>query len=239
MNPDDVVLVALVNRLRDFELAASEHWYRIPARHAPKFFSGAQYLAFYFASAFRDMKWSISEYAPVRGHELVRRRDLLPEEPDHPHADELYYKMQIGTLMRREPPIPSKRGRRILFLWTTWEKFCAATEINDLFHKGPGQDRLWDALKQSKLDVERDMIVREGHSRYRIDFLIFCPKGQVAISIGNGTGSVRSRKDFRPLAFSDDELENHFEETLGRIKLQVRELSGKYLTNRSKSEHPD
>src|SRR6476646_6432969 len=79
MNPDDVVLVALMNTPRDLELATQEHWYRIPAKHAPKFFSGADYLAFYLPSAFRERKWTIDTYATVRGHELVRRVDLIPE----------------------------------------------------------------------------------------------------------------------------------------------------------------
>src|SRR5262245_24779827 len=134
MNADDVVLVALVNNTHDWELIQRERWYRIPTKHAPKQFSGAQYLAFYFGRAFGERKWSIAEYAEVRGHELARRRDLLPDESDHPRADELYYKLQLGSLQAREPPIVSKRGRRVLFLWTTWEKFSTAHEFNDLFH---------------------------------------------------------------------------------------------------------
>ena len=117
MNPDDVVLVALVNNPRDLELVERERWYRIPVRYAPKYFDGAQYLALYLARAFGDRKWAIDEYAPVRGHELVRRRDLIPDEPDHPRADELYYKLELGPVLKREPPIVSKRGRRVLFLW--------------------------------------------------------------------------------------------------------------------------
>jgi hypothetical protein len=225
MNPDDVVLVALVNNPRDFELAAREHWYRIPARHAPKFFSGAQYLAFYFARAFGELKWSICDYAAVRGHELVRRRDLLPEEPYHKRADELYYKLQIGELVKREPPISSKRGRRILFLWTTWQKFCSADEINDLFQKGPAHDKLWDALKESNLDVDREMIVREGHSRYRVDFLIFCPRGRVAVMIDCALPRRHSTKNFRAVTVAAADLQDHFERVLEQIKRQAQELS--------------
>ena len=31
---------------------------------------------------------------------MVRRRDLLPDEPDHPRADQAYYKLQLGPLER-------------------------------------------------------------------------------------------------------------------------------------------
>jgi hypothetical protein len=224
MNPDDVVLVALMNSPRDFEIVTREHWYRIPARSAPKFFSGAQYLAFYFTRAFGDKKWSISDYAPVRGHELARRRDLLPNEPDHPRADEPYYKLQLGSLDKREPPIVSKRGRRVLFVWTTWGKFSTAREFNDLFGKSPMEDKLWEALKQDNVDAEREMIVREGRSRYRADFLIICPRGQLAVNIGPPPAS----KNLRALSFSEEELTDHFERALNQIRRQVRELSENY-----------
>lgn len=227
MNPDDVVLVALLNNQRDYELIASEHWYRIPTRHAPKHFSGAQYLAFYFARAFGEKKWTISEYASVRGHELARRRDLLPGEFNHPRADEIYYKLQLGALEKREPPIVSKRGRRMLFLWTTWERFTSAREFNDLFHKGPAQDKLWDALKASNLDTEREMIVREGRARYRVDFLIYCPRGRVAVTLGDKS-ALHSGKALRAVTILESDLENHFERALAQIKHQVRELSGSY-----------
>jgi hypothetical protein len=228
MNPDDVVLVVLLNNLHDWDLVAQEHWYRIPVRHAPRFFSGAQYLAFYLARAFGDRKWTIPEYASVRGHELVRRRDLLPEEAEHPRADEFYYKLQLGPTIPRDPPIVSKRGRRILFLWTTWEKFSTAQELNDLFHKGPAQDKLWEALKECSLDAERELIVREGHSRYRVDFMIYCPRGRLAVTIG-GKRPARASRNFRAVTIPEEELENHFERALEVIKSQARELGGYYL----------
>ena len=84
MDADDVVLVALVNHPHDLDIVRTEHWYRIPAKHAPTHFTQARYIGFYLTKAFGDCKWSIGEYAPIRGHELVRRRDLFPDEGDHP-----------------------------------------------------------------------------------------------------------------------------------------------------------
>ncbi len=223
MNPDDTVLIALVNHPRDWELIRHEHWYRMPTRHAPRYFASAQYLAFYFARSFGESKWTIPHYATVRGHELVRRRDLLPAEPNHPRADELYYQLQLGPLQRREPPIVSKRGRRLLFLWTTWEKFARAQEINDLFHKGPAQDQLWEALKENNLDAEREMLVREGRSRYRVDFLIYCSQGTLAVMIGERR-VLPAGHAFRRVVIAEEDLENHFQPALERIKSQAREL---------------
>ena len=123
MDADDVVLIALVNRPRDLEIVRTEHWYRIPAKHAPKHLSAAQYVAFYRTRAFDVEKWSIREYARVRGHELVRRDDLFPEEHDHPRSGEAYYKMQLGPLIALARPIVSRTSRRLLFIWTTGDRF--------------------------------------------------------------------------------------------------------------------
>ena len=91
-------------------------------------------------------------YARRLGHELVTRCDLLPDEADHPRAEEPYYKLQLGPLQKREPPVVSQRWRRITLIHTTWDRFQAAEEINDLFVKG-GEfvDRLYHALRDSGL----------------------------------------------------------------------------------------
>lgn len=225
MNPDDVVLVALVNSERDLELAVRQHWYRIRQRHAPRHFSGAQYLAFYLGSAFGESKWSIREYAQVRGHELALRRDLLPAEVDHPRANEIYYKLQLGEVMPRMRPIVSNRGRRLLFLWTTWAKFSEARQFNDLFHKGAAHDKLWHGIQQCGLDAERELIVREGRSRYRVDFMIYCTHGRLAVMIDGTSRSMKNKPKLEMLSISGADLEDRFEGTLRKIERRARELN--------------
>lgn len=224
MNPDDVVLVALVNNPRDLEIVERERWYRIPVRHAPRYFDGAQYLALYLSRAFGERKWAISEYAQVRGHELLRRRDLLPAEQDHPRAEELYYKLQLGPMLRREPPIESRRGRRVLFLWTDWQRFSTAREFNDLFVGTAAVEQLWEALKESGLDAEREMPVREGRSRYRVDFLIYLPHGRLGVRIGDPDTLERRWQRFRGLTFRQEELEAHLGRAVDRIRKAAREM---------------
>lgn len=226
MNPDDIVLVALLNTPRDYEIVARERWYRIPAHKAPKYFSNAQYVAFYLPRAFGERKWTIDTYASVRGYELVRRRDLLPAESDHPRADEPYLKLQLGPLQKREPPIRSKRGRRILFVWTTWEKFTNAVELNDLFVRTPAHEKLWTALQADQLDVEREMIVREGRSRYRVDFLIYLPTGQLAVTLGAATQPPRRTESGYHLDLAEEEVENHLPHAMQQIRHLARELEG-------------
>ena len=115
---NSLILVVLLNKPRDFEIARLLGWYRIPLRSAPKVI-GVDFLAFYQTAAFENEKWRISYIAPVRGHELTTRQELLRDEPDHPRAQQEYYKIQIGPLQRLPEPILAGEGRRITFLYTT------------------------------------------------------------------------------------------------------------------------
>jgi hypothetical protein len=228
MNADDVVLVALIKSPRDLEIAIAEHWYRIPAKHAPKFFSGAQYLAFYLPGAFGVRKWSIDTFATVRGHELARRSDLIPGEANHPGANELYYKLQLGEMERREPPIISRRGRRVLFLWTNCEKFSTAREWNDLYLRSPAHDKLYNVLRDADLEVERETFIREGHSRYRVDFLVYLPNGQIAISVGDKAAQEVIGKQSVAFTVTAIEIEEHIERVRRMVRRAARELKQPY-----------
>jgi len=148
MYPEDRVLVAYMPSPEDFVFARRDGWYRIPQRHAPKGLH-AEYLAFYFGRRFGREKWAIHYYARRLGHELVTRRTLLPAEPDHPRADEPYYKVQLGPLQKLERPITSLRWRRITFIHTTWDRFSQAKEIRDLLIDGdPFVNRQFATLRE-------------------------------------------------------------------------------------------
>jgi hypothetical protein len=189
----DRVLVAIMNNQRDFETVRDEGWYRIPQNRAPQSTTEAAALAFYFTKAFGDEKWSIRWYAPVRGHELVRRRDLLPDEHDHPRADEAYYKLQLGPLMQLELPIHSLRWRRITFIETSWDRFTAAEEINDLY--ASGADGLFVTLKDEGFWPEREFEIREGGVEYVVDLAIPCQDGTVTIATGDRPAPAGALRD--------------------------------------------
>lgn len=175
----DRVVVGVMTDPHDFSLAQEEGWYRIPVRHAPECVMDAAVLAFYFTAGFGTERWAIHWYAEIRGHELVTRRDLFPDQSDHPRADHRYYKMQIGPLIRRDPPVPSLRWRRISFLITTWDRFSAAEEINDLYMSGA--DGLYVTLRESGFFPEREYLIREGDEVYTADLAIPCKEGVVSI----------------------------------------------------------
>lgn len=182
VHPDDRVLVAVMSRPRDLAIAREQGWYRMPEERAPRG-AAVEYIAFYFTAAFGDQAWAVHYYARRLGHELVTRRDLLPDEPSHPRAGERYLKLQLGPLQQREPPIVSLRWRRISFIHTTWDRFQAAAEINDLFADG-GEfvDRLYHALREEGLSPERCYPVREAGVDYVVDLAVPCRAGILALA---------------------------------------------------------
>jgi hypothetical protein len=146
-SPTSLILVAILNDPRDLEIARVLGWYRIPLRSAPKVVA-VDYLAFYQTAAFGEDKWRIQYIAPVRGHELTKRAELLRDEPDHPHAQHEYYKIQLGALVSLPEPILADKWRRVTFLYTTGEYLLRAHSVNDLVVADDERPLLWQALRE-------------------------------------------------------------------------------------------
>lgn len=147
LDPYSLILVSIVKEPRDLEIARLLGWYRIPLRSAPKVIA-VDYLAFYQTGSFGDEKWQIKYIAPVRGYELTTRIDLFKDEPDHPHANHEYYKIQLGSLVLLDNPVLASKWRRITFLYTTGEYFYKARSINDLVVQADQRPLLWRALHE-------------------------------------------------------------------------------------------
>ena len=143
-SPEERVLVVVVPRLRDWELVLNEHWYRIPVEHAPSRLS-TNYLAFYHTRS-SGVPWTIGYYAAVTGYHLLKRRELLPGEANHPRAEHLYYKIELGPLQLLSIPIPSLKLRRITFIPTTLSRLLQAEEVSDLWERDSQRDRLQRVL---------------------------------------------------------------------------------------------
>jgi hypothetical protein len=148
IHPDDLILVALMPELRDLEIARVLGWYRIPVQTAPKTIR-VDWIAFYLPATFGDEKWSIRYYAAVQGFELLKRRELLREDVDHPRSDEPYFKVQLGPLKKLDRPVVSDRWRRFTFLYTTGELLLQAREIKDLrVSSTEDRQRLWRIIRE-------------------------------------------------------------------------------------------
>jgi len=129
--------------------------------------------------------------ARVRGHELVIRRDLLPDEPDHPRADQRYYKLQPWQARRAAAPHPQSRLRPITFVLTNGKRLTEAWEINDHFLGPREHDLLWRALKEARLQAERHYIIHEENAVYRVDFAVICREGTSGVICGEPPRTAR------------------------------------------------
>jgi len=142
-----LVLVCLLPTPRDLEIARILGWYRIPLRTAPKVVA-VDYLAFYQPGSFGAQAGQILYTAEVHGHELSTRAELLRDEPDHPHASEEYFKIQLGALERLKNPIRAEKWKRITFFYTTGEYLLRATSLNELVVNSDERQLLWQSLRE-------------------------------------------------------------------------------------------
>ena len=147
MSPSALILVAIIPAPEDLQVARVLGWYRIPIRTAPRILN-VDYLAFYQPASFTDRKWRVEYLAPVLGHELATRIDLLREENDHPRADEEYFKIQLGPIQQLVHPIMAGEWKRFTFLYTTGEYFRRAKELTELTVRPGERRRLWKALRE-------------------------------------------------------------------------------------------
>jgi len=154
IHADDLVLVAVVRQPRDLDIARVLGWYRIPVGTAPKTLR-VDWLAFYQTAAFGEERWSVRQAAPVRGFELVRRAELLQDEPEHPRAGEPYFKVQLGPVEALSHPIRSARWKRFTFVYTTGGRLLAARDVAELtIASAAERDRLWRMLRERPMAVE-------------------------------------------------------------------------------------
>ncbi len=145
--PDSLILVAILPKPRDLEIARVLGWYRIPLRRAPKVIA-VDFLAFYQPGSFGSRGGRIEYLAAVRGHELTTRAALLRDQAEHPHAREEYYKLQLGPLELLPKPVRSGSWKRISFFYTTGEYLVRAATIDDLVVEEGDRNLLWHTLRE-------------------------------------------------------------------------------------------
>jgi hypothetical protein len=193
-----------------------------PLKTAPKIVS-VDYPAFYQTAKFGDDKWAINYVAPVRGHELTTRGQLLRTQPDHPRASEPYYKIQIGALERLPHSVPSRAWRRITFLYTTGERLLAADELNDLIVQSEERERLWKALYERGLVAERQY---ENVSGGELDLALLCALGQLGITLSDEPRELKERAGWSYLSFPPAAVDADLAGMTAQIEEAVARLGG-------------
>lgn len=237
-------LVALMNNKRDFRIAHEQHWYRIPVKtkRVPKSVidKTLKYIAFYQTKKFEQEAYCIRWYSEVENISIVKRRELLPEIPNDPKANEEYYKIQFGELRSRAEPIISHRPRRILFIPTTLWHFQQAREINEVFYESPLEEEFWEALRSEKIDAERQYLMEADGQTFSLDFALFCKARNIDVEC-DGNKFHLDEKDVKRdkkrnnilesfgwsvLRFTTDEIQKNLVEPIKRIKKTINQLGG-------------
>jgi len=131
MEPHDILIISLLPAPADLERARAG-WYRVPCQHAPASLAEARALAFYQPTTFAEGRWQVAWWARVTAVEERLRRELIPDEPEHRRADEPYLCIRLSELEPIIPPKQALKGRRLLFVPTTWGAFEAAVTLDEL-----------------------------------------------------------------------------------------------------------
>ena len=170
-------LIGVVTNDADLERFARDRIYRIPTRSLGRALGATaldetKYLALYQTSSIAEgLPGAIEMWGEVEKISRQLRRKILPHEPDHPSADELYHLIRLKSVARLERPILSRRPRRLTFIRTTMRHLLAASELNDLIVGTPSEEKLWSSLKER--DVERRFLIDRGGLVMELDFAIF------------------------------------------------------------------
>ncbi|HWQ14823.1 MAG TPA: hypothetical protein VNL77_18635 [Roseiflexaceae bacterium] len=154
LDPAARVLVCVVTRPADLELARTQGWYRVPVRRAPRGLA-AEHLAFYQTAAFGAERWAVRYLAAVRRVTLATRRELLPHEFAHPRADERYFRFDIGPLRPLPLPLPARRLRRVTFIPTTLGQLLRAHDVAELWRPPEDGAALADAVWGAGVNRDR------------------------------------------------------------------------------------
>jgi len=191
MYPEDRVLVGVINRKRDLVFARDEGWYRIPQQQMTRGLH-AKYIAFFLSRAFGEQNGGIHYFAEQSGYELAYRRDLLPAETDHKHADWVYYRIALKDFTAKLPPVLNPTRRRFAFIYTTWDRFVGAQRIGDLYSQDDYfVDRIYHALRNRGVQAVERIWGAEGYDLgVAPQVRVLCENGSVIASTEKSEGVI-------------------------------------------------
>ena len=236
---EKLVLVGVVNRKKDLEMAFKEHWYRIPLKHLPK--RKAKYLAIYQTRVFEKEGKAINYYASIKGSSFHQRRELLPDEKNHPRSEDYYQKLNLGSLRATPYRIENRYGRRIGFAFITLERLLGSKEISELLNIVPIEEIMRQALENYRIKASGGYSIMENKRlRYRLDFAIFCKKGKINIECDDlrwHSQPKQRQKDKKRdrwlkkrgwiiFRFSTEEIKNNTAKCIKILKQAIQNLGG-------------
>ncbi len=212
---DKTVLVGVIKDKRDLRTLLTKRWYRIPVSHAPR--RKFKYLAFYQPAGFTRQGKRIFYYARVLKQRMARRKDWLPDEPEHSRANDCYFLFRTGKVRKLSRPIRNVAPRRVSFGFTTLERLLKSKNILELYNVVPTEQIMVSALRRAGLETSAQHYVSDGKKRYYVDFALFCRNGAIAIECDNKKAHSGARQKNR------DKLKNRALRRLGWTVIRLPE----------------
>lgn len=173
-------LIAILKEKSDLSILQEQGWYRIPVKNAPKEWP-PKWIGFYQPKNFGEDAYRIRYFGQIERISLAKRQDIFPNEIISDISNREYFILKLKNLEELGDPIPSFRPRRLVFIPTSWQKFCQAKQINDLFNTSPLEDLIWEELTKLPIDAERQWCVGINRLNYFLDFAIFCKNGRLNV----------------------------------------------------------
>jgi len=176
---EPVALIGILKDRRDLDILLHRRWYRIPLAHAPR--RRFSHLAFYQPASFGKQGKRIRYIAPVLGKMTARRRDLLPDQPGHPHANDRYLVFRTGKPFRLPAPVRNISLRRVTFAYTALRHLFESHDVLEVFGVPPIERMMATAFASAGVPALPEFTVSGPDARYRLDFAIFCSRGPLAV----------------------------------------------------------
>ena len=233
-----IVLVGVLKDRRDFAILLSENWYRIPMARAPK--RRFDYLAFYQPALFGRQGKRIQYYVRVLNRQIVKRSDLLADEPGHPKACDDYLRVRVGRIKKLACPIINIMPRRVSFGFTTLNHLLKSKNILQLYGIAPTEQILENGLRQAGIKSIAQYYVLGDKKRYCLDFAVFCRQGSIAVECDNKkahSGLTQREKDkiknnflkrrgWIVIRLSEEKIVSDLRGCVARIRKAVQKLGG-------------
>ena len=197
---------------------------------------GADYLAFYQTGKFSGQPeaHTITYFAATHRYRLMTRSEMIPDESDHPRAQDYYFRIDIGPLQRLQHPVPSASMRRITFIHTTLHRLYTAQDVRDLFYHEDPFEKLWRALRSNRLRPMPNRIVEE----WPVDITLRARGGYLGIRCSNDPSMRSQTRELQPVPAPDrweilwlppNRLEGDMESCLRTIGAALINLGGSVL----------
>ena len=164
----------------------------------------------------------------------MTRSELLPDETDHPRADDYYFRIDIGPLQRLEHPVPAASMRRITFIHTTLHRLLTAKDVRELFYREDPFEKLWQTLRANRLRPMPNRIVEE----WPVDITLRARGGYLGIRCSNDPATRAETREIQPVPAPDrweilwlppNRLESDMDSCLRNIGAALINLGGSVL----------